>query len=171
METLLRGAGFFASLQANLKMTEEKHGQYNLVGYRFPEDKDVFVGADYATTQFNFSPCFASVKNQFILSSTIELCRELVDLIDKEDPKKNTSVASTRQRFYSSGGADILRGNHELLLTQLILSQALAPKTAKDQLRQLIELVDRAGVLNMDVQYGANDARMDLRVTLGKVQQ
>jgi hypothetical protein len=167
METLLRGAAFLASLQANLKMNEEKHGKYSLVGYRFPEDKDVFVGADYATTQFNFSPCFASVKNQFIMSSTIELCRELIDLIDKEDPQKNTSTSTTRQRFYSSGGADILRGNQELLLTQLILSQALAPKAAKEQLRQLIDIVDRAGVLNMEIQYGANDARMNLRVTLG----
>ena len=71
-------------------------------------------------------------------------------------------------RLYSTGGADILRTNQDFLLTQFILSQALEPPAARRQLDQLIQLVDRLGVADIDIEYGPRDARVDVRVKLGK---
>jgi hypothetical protein len=163
METILRGAGLLASTQANLKMVEEKHGAHKLVSYRFPEDKK-FAG-DTGNVRFNFSPAFVKSGNQMILSSTVELARELVDLVAQERQAKG-ATASTHWQFYASGGAAALRSAEKQLRTQYILSQALSPKEAQDQVRQLIALVERLGVLTIETNYGAGDFRLDIRLNL-----
>ncbi|HKB36154.1 MAG TPA: hypothetical protein VKD72_06850, partial [Gemmataceae bacterium] len=167
METVLRSAALLGSFQLDLKMIEEKRGEFTLVGYRFPEEGDSKFGPDYQTIQYNFSPCFAQVGKQFIVSSTIELGRELIDIVSKESASQ-ASPATTRARLYSTGGADIMRTNQDFLLTQFVLSQALEPKAARKQLDQLIQLVDRLGVLEFDVQYGEREARLDIHVKFGK---
>ena len=48
-----------------------------------PRERTPFKG-DVNDLRFNFSPCFRRVGNQFVVCSTIELCRELVDLLQKE---------------------------------------------------------------------------------------
>src|SRR5262249_54196554 len=160
LATLLRSAALAGSFKFDLRLIEEKHGPYQLVGYRFKEDKKLGFGAEYETIQFNFSPCFAIVDKQFIVSSTMELGRELIDIVSQDDANK-AAAATTRLQAYSSGVADSLRNAEAQLLTQLILSQALAPKEAQSQLKTMIDLVDRLGVLNLDIQYGKRDARAD----------
>ncbi len=82
METILRGVALLAGAQAKLKLVEEKYQGCNLVGYRFPEDQP--LKNDVNDLRFNFSPCFTRVGDQFIWCSTIELCRELVGILQKE---------------------------------------------------------------------------------------
>jgi len=155
------------SFQADLKMVEEKRGDVTLVGYRFPEEGDSKFGPDYQTIQYNFSPCFAQAGKQFIIASTMELGRELIDIVSKESAAQ-ASKATTRVRLYSTGGADIMRTNRDFLLTQFVLSQALEPAAARRQLDQLIQLVDRLGIAEFDIEYGAREARVDVRVKLGR---
>src|SRR5262249_53337290 len=50
----LRAAALFAGGQFKLKLIEEKHGDYNIVGWRFPVD--VKLEADVGNIRFNFSP-------------------------------------------------------------------------------------------------------------------
>ncbi|MBM4069411.1 MAG: hypothetical protein FJ271_10755 [Planctomycetes bacterium] len=163
METILRGAGLLASTQANLKMVEEKHGPHKIVSYRFPEDRK--FGNDTGSIRFNFSPAFVKSGKQMILSSTVELARELADLVAQEGPTRG-STASTHWQFYATGGAAALRSAEKQLRTQYILSQALSPKEAQDQIRQLIALVERLGVLTIETNYGAGDFRLDIRLNL-----
>src|SRR5207247_1373713 len=65
-----------------LKLVEEKHAGCVIVGYRFLEDAP--LKQDVNDIRFNFSPCFARAGNQFVFCSTLELCRELVDILQKE---------------------------------------------------------------------------------------
>lgn len=163
METILRGAGLLASTQANLKMVEEKHGPHAIVSYRFPEDKD-FKG-DGNKIRFNFSPAFVKASEYFIVSSTVELARELADLVSKEG-KVEGSPSSTRWQFYAAGGAAALRAAQNQLRTQYILGRALSPRDAEEQVRQLIALVERLGVLSLETNYGSDDFRLDIRLNL-----
>src|SRR5262249_45205997 len=41
-------------------------------------------GAEDYSLRYNYSPCFVTVGDHFIASSTLELCHELVDLLQKE---------------------------------------------------------------------------------------
>jgi hypothetical protein len=164
METLLRGAGVIASLQFNLKMVEEKRGPYTIVSYRFPEDGK--VPGDVSNVRFSFSPCFAAVGDQFIVSSTVELGRELVDLVSKE---KNppSGAATARFQLMASGSAAALRAAQDQLRTQIILSQAVNPKEAQVQVQQIIRLVERLGVLSIETNYGTHEFRYDFKLVLG----
>jgi hypothetical protein len=170
MESSLRAAALAATLQGNikLKVSDEKHGDYTITGWRFPVD--VKLDSDAGNLRFNFSPCFVRVRNQFVFCSTLELCHQLVDLLDKETkgelPKGRQ--AATASRFYGSGGAALLRGAQDIFVTQAVLDQAVTPEAAREQVKTLIELVQRLGAVDTEVLYEAKQFRYDLRWKMGK---
>ncbi len=163
MEAILRAAALLGTTQVKLKLVEEKHGARTLVGYRFAED--VPSKGDVNQIRFNFSPCFVRVHKYFLVSSTLELGHELIDLLEQEakEPPAKASAASERSRLYASGGAELLRDNEDVIIAQTILGQALAPPAAKEQVRTLIDLVRRLGVVQLEERYGAQDFRYDIR--------
>jgi hypothetical protein len=168
VSSALRAAALLAGNQFKLKLDEEKHGGYTIVGWRFPVN--VKVDSDAGNIRFNFSPCFVRVQNQFVVCSTMELCRELVDLLDREakQPTTKGSHAASQSRIYSSGGAALLRAVQDTLATQLVLDQAVSPEAAQAQVKALLDLVQRLGVLNTEVVYEANRFRYDVRLKMGK---
>lgn len=167
MDAVLRGAALLAGTQFSLKLVEEKHGDLTVVGYRFAEDKP--LKADVNDTRFNFSPCYVTVGNQFVASSTLELGHELIDLLKKEaEAKPKPSPAAVRTRAYGKGGAAFLRGIEDQLVAQTILDQAVAPDKAKEQVRALLDLLSRLGGASTEVYYGDKDFRFDVRLHLGK---
>jgi hypothetical protein len=167
-ETALRAAALLASTQVRLKLTEEKHGDLTLVGYRFPENAT--VKQDVNDLRFNFSPCFFSVGKFYVVSSTLELGHELADLLQKEQsgsPGKG-EAATVRSKAYGRGGADFLATIEDILLTQAILDQALTPEAAREQVHKFLDLVRKLGVVQFDAGYGDNDFHYDARLILGK---
>lgn len=167
MESVLRGAALLATTQFPLKLVEEKHSDTNLVGYHFREDKPLKV--DTNDIRFAFSPCFTRVGNQFIMASTIELARELVDLLAREDRAAGQSAPVTaRSRVYATGIADILQANEDQLITQTILDQAAAPSEAREQVRALLALLRDRGNLNLQAEFLPREFHFDIRVRLGK---
>jgi hypothetical protein len=171
-ETVLRSAALVSNLQLgnfqfNLKLVEEKHGAHTIVGYRFPEDGK--VPFDQQNLRFNFTPCLVKVGNQFLVSSTLELAHDLVDVLEKEAAMTQTASPSTlRVKAYSAGVADGLRSARQQLVTQAIIGQALSADAAREQVRALIALVERIGTLQMQTHYGANEFHVDFRLKLGK---
>jgi hypothetical protein len=96
--------------------------------------------------RFNFSPCFARVGKQFVWCSTIELCRELVGLIQaQEKGTRRGSPATARTRLYANGGADLLHDIEDQLFTQTILDQAVPPDEARAQVKSFIAYVRKLG--------------------------
>jgi hypothetical protein len=170
MESALRAAALAASLQGGFKLTlaEEKHGDYHIVGWRFPVN--VSVASDAGNIRFNFSPCFVRVRDQFVFCSTLELCHELVDLLDREAKQSPTkgSLSAVQARAYGSGGAALLRGFQDVFVTQAVLDQAVAPEAANEQVQTLIDLVQKLGALETDVVYEAKQFRYDIRWKMGK---
>jgi hypothetical protein len=167
-ETLARAGALFAGAQVGLRLEEEKHGKYTIVGYRFPEKGK--LPADVSDIRFNFSPCFVAVGNQFVVSSTLELGRELVDILEKEtsDPTPRGAAATVRTRVYGSGGAELLHTIEDILLTQSILDRALTPEKAKSEVKTVIDLVRRLGTLEFETAYGAREFRYDIRLKMKK---
>jgi hypothetical protein len=173
METVLRAGALLATSQVDLKLVEEKHGGWTLVGYRFPEGGAKvkgFFAYDVGNLRYNLSPCFARVGNQFFASSTLELGRELMALLDKEAKAKELkgSPATNRMHFYAKGGAVTMRVFKDQLLTQTILNQAASPKDAEKQVEAFIELVAGLGLVEIEEQYEKNSFRFDVRWKWGK---
>jgi len=168
-ESVLRTAALLGSFQFNLKLVEEMHNGCQVVGYRFPEDGK--VPGDPGNLRFNTSPCLVKVGNQFVISSTLELAHDLVDVLEKESGTPVYSPSTLRARAFATGVALGLRTSEEQLLTQAILGRALAPAAARDQVQALIALVDQLGTLQMETHYGANTFHVDFRWKLGRKTQ
>jgi hypothetical protein len=166
MDAILRSVALFAGIQSKLKVkpAEESYHGRKIVGYRFPVD--VKVESDAGNYRYNFSPSFTTAGNQFVASSTIELCRELVDLLEKEAKEGAglSAAASVRTQVYAAGGAELLESFKDRLFAQTMLDQALSPAQATEQVQAFVDWVRRLGVLQIEATYGAKDFRYDIRL-------
>lgn len=159
MNSIFRAGALVATFQYGLNLKEETYKDCELVSYYFSETKK--VEGDPTYSRFNYSPTYVKVGNQFVMSATSELARDLIDAL-KAEQKQKPIQASMRTQLYASGLADIIRQNEDTTLTQLILSQALPPKTAKEELRAIIRFVEQLGTLRLESNYGVNDFRYDI---------
>lgn len=168
MEGVLRSIGLLVTTQVRLKLTEEKHGDCKIVGYRF--DEETPLRGDTSNVRFNFSPCFVTVGNQFVASSTLELARELIDLLRKEAPTREarSSPAAAQTQVYAAGGAAFLATVEDQIFAQIFLDSAFAPDVARRQVEALLGILRRLGVLRFETGYGAQDFYYDIAWKQGK---
>ena len=159
MNSILRSAALLATFAVGLQLREETYKNCDMISYYFSETKK--VDNDPTNIRFNFSPSYVTVGNQFVVSATAELARDLVDILKAEQAGKPIQ-ASMRTQLYASGFAQIVRANEEATLTQLILAQALPPKAAKEELRAIIDWLERLGTLRLESNYGTNEFRYDI---------
>src|SRR5262249_53866458 len=106
--------------------------------------------------------CFVPVGDQLVMSSTVELGKDLIDEL-KRGSKSQPQPATMRTQLYASGAARALRDTEEQVMTQLILTQALPPAAAREEVRKIIALVERLGTLGFEINYGKSDFTFDVR--------
>ncbi len=167
VDTILRTVALLATGTFKMELAEEKYGEYDLVAYRFDEKAE--VKEDTNDLRYNFSPCFARVKDQFLFCSTTDLCKALIDQLAAEEksPPKGDGVTS-RDRFYAEGFAGLLRSFEEQLLAQTILDRAVPPAEAKKQVDEAIAFVRGLGGLRSEVRFEPKRFRYDIRLKLKK---
>ncbi len=163
IETVLRGAGVLALTQVKLKMSEEMYKGCNVVSYRFSEDSPLKI--DVNDLRFNFTPSFTRVGNQFVVSSTAELCRSVIDELQKEQQgPKDPGAAPVRQsRLFADGAADLVKSFEDTLVTQTILDQAVPPAEAQAQVKALVQFIRGLGEIDLDETWTADALHYDLR--------
>jgi hypothetical protein len=159
---ILRGAALFGTFasQTGMRMVEKEHAGHTLVSYYFKEDKA--FDKDPNGIRFNFSPCFGQVGEHFIVSSTVELGKDLIDSLTKPS-RQSASPATMRGEIYSHGVAQTIKAAEDQVLTQLILSQALPPGQARQELQRTLALVERLGSLQLELNYDPQALRFDVR--------
>ena len=159
MNSIFRSGALLATFVVGLNLKEETHNDCEMVSYFFSETKK--VEGDPTNIRFNFSPTYVAVGDQFVMSSTAELARDLIDSLKAERDRK-PSKATMRTQLHASGLAEIIKANEEAVLTQLILSQALPSKTAKQELGAILSLVEQLGSLRFESEYSAKNFRYDI---------
>src|SRR5262249_46266012 len=158
--SIARGGALVARAvgQIKLKLADEKLGDVAIISYRVEDaDKGVRVNANNNPLAFAPSPSFAIVGSQIVVTSTVELCRELVGYLQRENAGSSSGAgsAASQSRLYALTGADILQVLENQLFAQTVLSQALAPAEAKEQVRLFIDWVRGLGVVENNSHYGA----------------
>lgn len=162
LETVLRGAALLALTQVKLKMTEETYKDCQITTYRFREDAP--FKADVNDLRFNFTPSFARVGDQFIVASTVELCRDLVDEVQTEAKAPPAASAACRRfRLVPGGFADLAKAYADSLVTQTILDQAVPPAEAREQVKAFVQWVRGLGPVDAEEAYTPDSFRFDLR--------
>ena len=162
LETVLRGAALLALTQVKLKMTEQTYKDCQITTYRFREDAP--YKADVNDLRFNFTPSFARVGDQFVVASTVELCRDLVDEVQTEaKAAPGVSAACRRFRLVPGGFADLAKAYEDSLVTQTILDQAVPPAEAREQVKAFAQWVRGLGPVDAEEAYTSDSFRFDLR--------
>jgi hypothetical protein len=157
----LRGAAAVGGFQVRMKYVEEKIGDITLVGYRFkPEQPGVDEGV--AGILKYYSPCFARVGDQFLLSSTIELGRELVGSLQNETKSNSSSAVSSR--LFMSGAADYLQTIESQVVSGIVLDLAIPIPEATAQVRKALAMLRSIGPLDIEVKYDENRFSYDFRL-------
>src|SRR5262249_10176056 len=136
-----------------------------IVGYRM--DEKAPLKADVNDLRFAFAPCYARVGNQLVAASRMELCRELIDILQKEQknpPAGKPSAGNVTSRGFGAGAADVLAKFEDELVTQAILDQAVSPREAREQVKRLIELVRGVGTVDFGTTYLDREFRYELRL-------
>lgn len=158
----LRTAGFFFSTQFSMKLMEETHDNCRIVTYRFSET-DKNKGYDHGTV-FNYSPSFVRVGNFFIVSSTRELCLDLIDELNSQ-ARSTINVIDTadmRHRFSWEALGDALAAERPRIATELTLRHGGAVDRVDDQVAALLKLLDKLGTLDVTISHSPG-FRLDIR--------
>lgn len=167
MQPILRSVGLLSSLNIKMTMVEEKVGAVPMVGYRMVDNEELRQRDQ--GLYFNFSPCFARVGRHYVLSSTMELGRDLIQHLshesDASDPSDGTSVHHV---FSWAALGKYLESIRSFLVTQSILQEGLDREEAEKQFDLSQKLLERLGSVEASVQYGATHFRFELRSRLSR---
>lgn len=159
VQLLIRGGAALASTQVKLLAFDEKYGDVPIFGYRFDEEGK--LPNDPQNIRFNFTPTFCAVKDQVIAASSVELCKELIDIVQKEDRTKLVPQ-NMQSRLFARGGGAFLAAAPEALMTQMILSEAVTESEAKARVEQLLKFAEKLGALRLETDYSAREFRFDV---------
>ena len=165
LDRVIRVGALLLTTQFSLDLVEEDYKDVHIVTYKFPEDKE--LKADQQDIRFGFSPSYAWVGNQFIGSSTLELCKNLIDELQKKKNPK-TVPAMFLTKFYSAGIATGLKGAEEQFLTQFVLAQGISLDKAKQELNKLADMLETLGTAQIETLYSANNLKINFTLNLGK---
>lgn len=165
VEGVIRAAGFVLSLSQGLKLVEEQHQGVPILAYRFPEDRP--WPEDVANIRFNFEPSFALVGNQFIVGSTREVTRKLIDALKQEstrggEQKPSDQAPVWRSHVFASAGAEALAAAPDATITELMLRQAINLPEAREQVRQIGEFLKTLGQFALEMTIAEDRYHLDL---------
>jgi hypothetical protein len=167
----LGGLSFLAGLKAPMSKFEQEHGHAKISGYRFVEnDANKSLGDGIL---FNFTPCRARVGNQYIISSTVELARLLIDEIEKADSEEGRSPQQAdaasgpvthQSRLSFTGLSDYLAGTKKQLITQNMLQQGNTPEDAAKEVSLFLGLLDHLGRVESTTRYLPDQYQFDVKI-------
>lgn len=167
LRSALLAAGGFAALtpQVSIKLHKDEYKGVKVTGYRFKEGGK-FPVPDTDNLRFNFSPCFAQVGDQFIISSKEEFIRALIDELRKPGGREPAS-SNMRMRLSSAGASKLIEYDPDQIMTQLVLDQALPVPEAKKQARQLIDYLASLGQAELDFDFQPGHFELSLMFNFG----
>jgi hypothetical protein len=159
----LRTAAFFFSTQVSMKLFDEAYHDSKITGYRFVENEKNHGYEQGAL--FNYSPSFARVGNSFVISSTIELCKDLIDELNQPSAASGSAdPADMRQRFSWAALGQMIAAERPRIATELTLRHGGASERVDDQINALLKLLDKLGTLELTIQHSPG-FKLELRAS------
>jgi len=124
---------------------------------------------DQLPTSYNFQPAAALVGNRFIMSSSLGLCRQLVDALSSEAPQEATTVEPTDpagipllvHEFSPAVAADLLQTNAAVIHAKNIQNGKTAQRS-QQELDAVCALLRRLSVMRLDLVQYPDSMRLEL---------
>ncbi len=148
--------------QPQLDMETEKSKDAKIVTTTYMSDD----ASDKGLINYNFSPSVAFVGDYFIISSTDQLARELVQIARKGGTK---TAKNTNSAINIDGKAlnKILADNRDSLVAQQMLEEGLDEKTAAKRIDVFLKLLKHAKNASLDLQNHSDRLELNLELNLG----
>lgn len=148
----LRTAGFLFSTQVSMKLNEENFMDTKIISYRFTEnDKNKQYEQGVL---FNTTPSFTRVGKYFILSSSRELCRNLVkELSARPDETSDKDHADIRHRFSWTALGQVLAADQPRIATELTLRHGGHADSVEAQITNLLALLNELGTVDLSISH------------------
>lgn len=159
MTALIRAAAAALGNQVSTRSWEEEINGLPAFGYSFPENGK-FID-DPQKLRFNYQPTFVVVGDQFVAASNKGLCKQLIEILQKEDRSKLMSQ-NMQMRAYASGLGDYIYTSADQALAGTIVAQGLKLGTAREQTQALFGFLQKLGTVSIETDYTANEFRFDL---------
>jgi hypothetical protein len=101
-----------------------------------------------------------------MVSSTVELGRELIGLLSKHETNDlaNGCAKTWRMRVDAAGGAELVKAFEDRVLTQTILNDAMTTEQARKEVAKFMTWLKGLGQANFEIEYGPSDFRYDIVV-------
>lgn len=123
---------------------------------------------DQLATSYNFQPASALVENRFIMSSSLGLCRQLIDALKKENAPLASAVDATRtaipifvQELSPSVVATLLDANSAVIHARNIQNGKTAEQSARE-LDGLCQLLKQLTTIRFDTVQYPDHMRLEL---------
>ncbi|HEY5315886.1 MAG TPA: hypothetical protein VIK18_25375 [Pirellulales bacterium] len=132
---------------------------------------------DKARVEYNFNPAAARIGSRFIIGSTYELVRELVDLAAAPATQQTTAQQGTAQHsmgqrntvFEIDGGQvrAALADNRDMLVSRAMLSSGDNRQAAEKQIGSLLSLGRLVQAISLELLAQPTSLTLEATVTLG----
>ena len=145
--------------QFDLGMEQSEARQLVTASYVVNDD---LQDASDAPINFNFSPTLAFAGSTFVLASTTDLAREMIELptLEKVDWSEYNSIA----RLEATAVGSSLRDNLEQLIAQNMLEKGHSRRMAEAEIGTLLELIELFE--GADLALGTSQGMLDVRLAL-----
>ncbi|MBL8822538.1 MAG: hypothetical protein JNJ77_08125 [Planctomycetia bacterium] len=149
----LHTAGFLYSTQVSMKLNEETFMDTKIISYQFTENEK---NQQYEQgVLFNVTPSFARAGNYFVLSSSRELCRNLVKELrsNQTDGHADKDHADIRHRFSWTALGQVLSSEQPRIATELTLRHGGDAETVETQISSLLSLLNELGTIELSISH------------------
>jgi hypothetical protein len=142
-----------------LDMEMEKQDGNDFIFARYLAS-DVVEPAEKAPIQYNFSPSIAFVDDRCVISSTVELARELAALIPQAQEPNELAQRNVGLALHAPALQEVLRDNRQTLVSQNQLEKGHTLEEAEAEVDMLFHLISM--LRSADAQLKAADGAMTL---------
>lgn len=164
VETIVRAAALLGTLQFGLKSSDSEFEGVKIIGYRFPENKE--LAEDTQGIRFNFEPCFAVVGDDLVVASTTELARKLI--VELKKPQGPGASALWQGKVSASYGVTALGGETDALITEGVLNRGVGLAEARQEAAKYLDFIRSLGSARIEIDITNHEYRFDLVWTPGK---
>ena len=125
--------------------------------------------SERAKIQFNFSPSLAFAGDRFVISSSAQLAKDLIDAFKKPGTRGGQKfVSNTRARLDASALGEILTDNREQLIAQNMISDGHTREEAERQIGIFLEIVSLFREMSFDVKTIDGQLKLELAIETKK---
>jgi hypothetical protein len=124
-----------------------------------PDEKE----SERARIQFNFSPTLAFAGDRFVITSTKQLAKDLIDAAEKEQGSR-TEASNTSVKLNTQALSEILDDNREQLIAQNMIKKGQTREESQREIGMLLELLGLFQAVSFDIKTTGGELKLELSI-------